>query len=279
MCELSCPHGAEERSIPPEKLFDLLAHQLALYTANESGSVPRALAEELLEGILYCLALCPVTDAEPAAALEQGQRQARRLAAETYRLWRSVCRAPTWGSLSLQDTLRSIGRGFRQYDVRFFAHCFPCEIDYQPAIPVSETQKGLSYVNLYLRRLAAENGLLCVLLPDGVYTVLERCSPDHRGLLVNLYAPVAANVLARVLLVGEAGSLTVSEDELGRLYCRWEHRTPAQLTHELTQGAQKAAQALGLRQGAAGYLALYAREIAARAAVLRDCGGLRGLFV
>lgn len=73
--------------------------------------------------------------------------------------------------------------------------------------------------------------------------------------------------------------MTVSEDELGRLYRRWEHRTPAQLMHELTQGAQKAAQVLGLWQGAAGYLALYAREIAARAAVLRDCGGLRGLFV
>ncbi len=166
MCELSCPCGAEERSMPPEKLLDLLAHQLALYTANESGSVPRAMAEELLEGILYCLALCPVTDAESAAALEQGQRQARRLAAETCRLWCSVCHAPTWGSLSLHDTLRSIGRGFRQYDVRFFAHRFPCEIDYQPAIPVSETQKGLSYVNLYLRRPAAGRcGISCALCP------------------------------------------------------------------------------------------------------------------
>lgn len=95
-----------------------------------------------------------------------GQRQARRLAAETCRLWCSVCHAPTWGSLSLHDTLRSIGRGFRQYDVRFFAHRFPCEIDYQPAIPVSETQKGLSYVNLYLRRPAAGRcGISCALCP------------------------------------------------------------------------------------------------------------------
>ena len=29
MCELSCPCGAEERSMPREKLLDLLAHQLA----------------------------------------------------------------------------------------------------------------------------------------------------------------------------------------------------------------------------------------------------------
>lgn len=279
MCELSCPRGAEERRMPPEEILGLLAHQLALYTANESSSVPKVLAEELLEGVLYFLALCPETEAEPAAALERGQRLARRQAEETYRLWRSVCCAPMWGSLSLHDTLRSIGKGFRKYDARFFAHRFPCEIDYQPAIPVSEAQKELNYVNLYLRRLAVENRLLCALPSDEVYAVLKRCSPDYRGLLVNLYAPAAANTLARVLLGGEPERLTVSEDELSRLYSRWEHQTPAQLTCELTQAAQKAARALALRQTDAGYLALYAREIAVRAAALRDCGGLRGLFV
>ena len=44
MCELSCPCGAEERSMPPEKLLDLLAHQLALY-AREIAARAAALRD------------------------------------------------------------------------------------------------------------------------------------------------------------------------------------------------------------------------------------------
>ena len=46
--ELTCPlTGAEER-LWQEKLAALLVRQIALYTANESSSVPTAAAQELL---------------------------------------------------------------------------------------------------------------------------------------------------------------------------------------------------------------------------------------
>ena len=70
--------------------------------------------------------------------------------------------------------------------------------------------------------------------------MLERSCPGWRGLLVNLYAPVAENALARTLLGGER---------------------------------------LALPCGAGKYLSSCAREVAVRAESLRDCGGLRGLFV
>ena len=51
MNELTRPlTGAEER-LWQEKLAALLVRQIALYTANESSSVPAAAARELLEKI------------------------------------------------------------------------------------------------------------------------------------------------------------------------------------------------------------------------------------
>ena len=55
--ELTCPlTGAEER-LWQEKLAALLVRQIALYTANESSSVPTAAAQELLRGVLFFLAV------------------------------------------------------------------------------------------------------------------------------------------------------------------------------------------------------------------------------
>ena len=57
MNELTRPlTGAEER-LWQEKLAALLVRQIALYTANESSSVPAAAARELLRGVLFSL-LC-----------------------------------------------------------------------------------------------------------------------------------------------------------------------------------------------------------------------------
>ena len=57
MNELTRPlTGAEER-LWQEKLAALLVRQIALYTANESSSVPAAAARELLRGVLFFLAV------------------------------------------------------------------------------------------------------------------------------------------------------------------------------------------------------------------------------
>ena len=175
------------------------------------------------------------------------------------------------------DTLRSIGRGFRCYDTRFFPQRFDCDIDYQLAVPVSESLLGINYVNQYLTRLAAENSLLTRLPQGEVRAVLERSCPDWRGLLVNLYAPVAANALARTLLGGEG--LTLSDGEIDALRERWEHARPEQIMADLLAAADALAERLALPRGAGKYLSGFAREVAARAEALRDCGGLRGVFV
>lgn len=151
--ELTCPlTGAEER-LWQEKLAALLVRQIALYTANESSSVPAAAARELLRGVLFFLAVpedvgsryeadraaCIRTllSCDLADELARGQRRAQRDAALTIALWRKVVAAlPPLENRSLRDTLRSIGRGFHRYDTRFFPQRFDCDIDYQLAVPV-----------------------------------------------------------------------------------------------------------------------------------------------
>ena len=286
-----------------ELLAALLVRQIALYTANESSSVPAAAARELLRGVLFFLAVPeePEASSQPedvgshyeaeradrirvllpldlADELARGQRRAQRDAALTIALWRKVVEMlPPLENRSLRDTLRSIGRGFRCYDTRFFPQRFDCDIDYQLAVPVSESLLGINYVNQYLTRLAAENSLLTRLPQGEVRAVLERSCPDWRGLLVNLYAPVAANALARTLLGGEG--LTLSDGEIGALRERWKHARSERIENDLLTAADALAERLALPRGAGKYLSSCAREVAVRAESLRDCGGLRGVFV
>ena len=285
--------GAEER-LWQEKLAALLVRQIALYTANESSSVPTAAAQELLRGVLFFLAVPEEPDGggeaeradrirvllplDLADELAHGQHRAQRDATLTLALWRKVVAAlPPLENRSLRDTLRSIGRGFRRYDTRFFPQRFDCDIDYQLAVPVSESLLGINYVNRYLTHLAAENSLLTRLPQGEVRAVLERSCPDWRGLLVNLYAPAAANALARTLLGGEG--LTLSDGEIDALRERWKHARPEQIMADLLAAEDALAERLILPRGAGKYLSCFAREVAARAEALRDCGGLQGLFV
>lgn len=213
-----------------------------------------------------------------ADELAHGQHRAQRDAALTLALWRKVVAAlPPLENRSLRDTLRSIGRGFRCYDTRFFPQRFDCDIDYQLSQSVSESLLGINYVNRYLIDLAAENILLTRLPQGEVRAVLERSCPDWRGLLVNLYAPVAANALAHTLLGGEG--LTLSDGEIDALRERWKHARPERIENDLLTAADALAERLILPRDAGKYLSGFAREVAVRAESLRDCGGLRGVFV
>ena len=291
--ELTHTLSPDEEQRWQEKLAALLARQIALYTANESSSVPVSTARELLRGILLLLAVPEESEERYGAArasrirallpceladeLTRGQRHAQQTAARTLALWRRLAAAPLPENRSLRDTLRSIGRGFRRCDTRFFPHRFPCDIDYQLALPVPESLLGIDYVNRYLTHLTAESFLLSALPRQEVRAVLERSCPDWRGLLINLYAPAASNALARTVLGGDG--LTLADDEIEALRTRWEHRSPAQLEEELCAAADALAERLALLQGAGAYLREYAREVAVRVEGLRDCGGLRGIFV
>ena len=165
--ELTCPLTDAEEGLWQEKLAALLVRQIALYTANESSSVPAAAARELLRGVLFFL-----------------------------------------------------------------------------AVPEE---------------------------PDG------GGEADRAARIRTLLSCDLANALARTLLGGEG--LTLSDGEIDALRERWKHARPERIENDLLTAADALAERLAFPRGAGKYLSGFAREVAARAEALRDCGGLRGVFV
>ena len=88
MNELTRPlTGAEER-LWQEKLAALLVRQIALYTANESSSVPAAAARELLRGVLFFLAV--PEEADGGGEADRADAYPRPASAATLRTsWRA----------------------------------------------------------------------------------------------------------------------------------------------------------------------------------------------
>lgn len=211
----------EEAIQAQETLWRLLGRQARLY-APDSASLPVETAAELTESTLLTLG----ADRDPSALLRptpeerfsQGQRRLRQKAAVAHQLCQSVSRAlPEVENRSLSDTLNSLLTFQARYDWRFFAQEIPCDIDYQLSQPVPEALRGVDYVLEWLRRLRLETDFLNRFEPSLLRALLERSCPDHRGLLINLYEPVAVNALGLALLGQDPRPLAISPPQCRRL--------------------------------------------------------------
>ena len=201
-------------------MWRLLVRQTALYTMGDSTSVPQKTAEELLQSLLYTLGaeesapdqIRELLAADPEAAYARGVRALEKKSAEVKALWEQVCLSlPNLENQSLHDTLSSLKGLWKRYDHRYFAHQIPADIDYQLSCPVPETLQGMDYVNEYLRRLLAENRFLCRFAPDRAVRVLRSSCPDYRGLLINLFEPVAVNAMGLALMGRDPLALEITD--------------------------------------------------------------------
>ena len=201
-------------------MWRLLAHQTALYTMGDSTSVPQKTAEELLESLLYTLGaqesapdrIRELMSTDPNAAYTRGVRALEKKTVVGKALWEQVClNLPDLENQSMQETLRSLEGLWKRYDLRYFAHQIPADIDYQLSCPVPDTLQGVDYVNEYLRRLLAENRFLCRFAPERAARVLRSSCPDYRGLLINLFEPVAVNAVGLVLVGRDPLALEITD--------------------------------------------------------------------
>ena len=257
-----------------EALWALLRRQARLY-APESSSLPTETAAALAESILLTLG----ADRDPRVLLatdlpekfRQGQRRLRQKVELTRRLWQTAwATRPEAENRSLLDTLNSLKHFPDRYDLRFFAQEIPCDIDYQLSQPVPETLRGVDYVNEWLRRLCLEQDFLGRFDPALVRAVLDRSCPDYRGLLINLYEPIAVNSLGLALLGDDPRSLTVAPPRRQRLETLFADLPAPEQKRVLTAGAAALCAALDIRSAAlrsyvqATALALSPRMAAAR---------------
>ena len=166
----------------------------------------------------------------------------------TRHLWQIAwATRPEVENRSLLDTLNSLKRFPARYDLRFFAQEIPCDMDYQLSQPVPELLRGVDYVNEWLRRLCLEQNFLCRFEPALVRAVLERSCPDYRGLLINLYEPIAVNALGLALLGNSPRSLVISLPQRLQLEARFANLPATERNNILTAGALTLCDALGIR--------------------------------
>ena len=237
-----------------EALWALLRRQARLYVP-ESSSLPAETAAALAESILLTLG----ADRDPCVLLapnlpekfRQGQRRLRQKSELARRLWQTAwATQPEIENRSLRDTLNSLKHFPDRYDLRFFAQEIPCDIDYQLSQPVPETLRGVDYVNEWLRRLCLEQNFLGRFEPALVRALLDRSCPDYRGLLINLYDPIAVNALGLALLGDDPRPLSISPPQRQRLELLFNDLPVPERKRILAAGAAALCTALDIRSAA-----------------------------
>jgi hypothetical protein len=288
MTELTLHGSAETLLSVQAALGALLAERTALYTMNESTSVPEQTAQELLRSVCYTLGVDPSAGPEALLALA-GADLHKRFARGTQtlqgkiklgkKLWEAACVSlPEIRNRSLTDTLTSIGQGWDQYDYRYFAHEFPCDVDYQLCLPVPETRYGVDYVVEYLRRVLTENSFLRRFPAENCIRLLERSCGDYRGLLINLFEPAAVNAVGLALLDDDPRTLNVTREQQERLLMLLRPLSKPELTALLSGGAAVLSDRMALSKEERRYLTAAAEELSPHIAAAAAAGDLSQRF-
>jgi hypothetical protein len=279
----------EDAAAFQHRFLRLLERRTAIYTMGDSTSVPKEVAVDLLRSVCFVLGIDSEHPEVPERLLHVDlEDEFRRCLADIERkvelagrLWREVCAAmPPIANIALQDTLTSIGDFPKAYDFRSMAHEIPCSIDYPLCHPVPETLLGVDYIDEYLRRLLAEADFLRRFEPDACARVLDRTCPDYVGLLINLYEPVATNVIGRAVIGLDPASLVISDEERREVARRLGPLGRIERERVLREAALAACEAVGVEEkGAREYLCALVPELQPRIEVALAAGDLRGVFV
>jgi hypothetical protein len=250
------PLSGEDKAVLQQKLFPLLERQFRLKTQGDRTSLREEEAAELLDSIFFTLQfetsrrglpLRTLLTADLAPLFSAAQQSLQQCLTHTEQLYRRVmAEANDFGSISLRDTLNGIDMFFRKYDYRLDAHLIPANIDYQLCLPVPDELRGVVFIREYLLRLLTENTLLTRYSPSRVAALLTRFSPDYRGLLVNLYEPVAAVTVGHALSGGGETLLELTGTQSAQIAQRLFSLSPAGAKHLLAASAREACEHLAL---------------------------------
>ncbi len=287
---LSEPLTEGEEITIQTKLWQLLARRTELYTMGDSSSVRIETAQELLQSISFCLELFLrqsrntkkfLVSADLEDVFQQGQTVCEEKIELGKLLYNKAClTAPETENISYRDTLTEICGFFKHYDYRFFAHRIPCDIDYQLCNPVKESMLGIEYINDYLGRIIIENDFVRRFEKNRVESLLENYCSDYRGLLINLYAPVAANAVGLALLRENVGALELTVSDDARLVKLFDGLSATPAKKALTEAALQVCGELNISDASSvRYLRKTAEELYPRIEAALPHGSLDGIFI
>lgn len=204
------------------KLWEFLGCQIRSYTMGDSSSIRIETAKQLFRSMYYIMgidlthssALDSILDWDLDNRFSNGIKAIEDKIQTAKQLWETVFLSiPKMENISLSTTLHSIKTFPRRYHYRYFAHEIPCDIDYQLCHPGPENLLGVDYILEYLRRLFIENDFLRRFDPTKCIGALEAYCCDYKGLLINLYEPIATNAIGLALIGSDILKLNISPAE------------------------------------------------------------------
>ncbi|MBP8640129.1 MAG: hypothetical protein KBI01_04420 [Oscillospiraceae bacterium] len=272
------------------KLWQLLARRTELYTMGDSSSVRIETAQELLQSISFCLDLYLkqsgntkgiLATADPEELFKLGQKVLEEQLELGKKLYSKAClTSPEIENTSYTDTLRSIGSFFKKYDYRFFSHLIPCDIDYQLCHAVNEHLQGVEYVNQYLGRIIIENAFVRKFEKNAAVSLLNSYCSDYKGLLINLYEPIAVNAIGLTLLHEKSKGLGIASHHQQRLLELFETLTVTPAKKALVDAANRVCAELEISDpSSVRYLRKTAEELYPRIEAALPSGKLGGIFL
>ncbi|MEG1984471.1 MAG: DUF6179 domain-containing protein [Oscillospiraceae bacterium] len=271
------------------KIWRLLARRTGLYTMGDSSSVQVETAQELLASICFLLrlfiresksSLRALADDDAESVFSRAIEMAEKKIEHGKQLYMEASSGvPELKSLSLSDTLQSIGNFFNKYDYRYFAHLIPCDIDYQLCHAVPETLQGIEYVNEYLCRLIIENDIIRHFKKDTVVALLKAYCEDYNGLLINLCEPVLTNTIGLAMIHEDVFCLNIKKDEQARLCDLLQTMSGEQLSARLENASERLADRLEADDAATEYIKQAVTALYPRIEAAVTSGGLNGIFL
>jgi len=272
------------------KLWEFLGRRTRSYTMGDSSSVRVETAQELFASACYILridlngspsVLRSILDWDLDRRFAEGITTVERKIQTAQRLWQAACLSvPQMENISLSATLRSIGSFPKRYHYRYFAHEIPCDIDYQLCHPVPETLLGVDYIIEYLRRILIEHGFLRCFEPALCIGLLDAYCPDYKGLLINLYEPIATNAIGVALIDSDTLKLDISSQERVRIATILDPLPKSQAINTLQSAASAVCTALKIHQPVARqYLRRLAEGLYPRIHAALSAGNLDGVFL
>lgn len=238
-------------------IVSLLESQVKKLTGGESTSISVEKAGELLSSILYTLDIASKSDTlvgdkltkrDLENLLNNGRCILNKKRKSVYVEWKLMYTdSPNIPNVYFRDTLCELGKFFHQYDTYFYADMIPCSITYPLLCNVSESLKGITFIEKYIRSLQVENDFLNCFDIDILTSLYRTVFSDYEELLFNLSDQVLTNAIGLSLIGGDVKKLCIREDERERISFVLQEKSAGEVEFCIRNATRFACEDLGIR--------------------------------
>lgn len=273
------------------QLISLLADLTKKLTRGISSSVRIETANEILNSINYTAGLYLKTFSSPDDALDylqkngvntvynKGRRRIDVLLAKSRLLHTAILSrlCKTSNEFYNGTVIHGIKGFFRKYNPDFAAHETIITADYPVYNPIGHLS-GIEFIQSYLEHIYCENLFCTYFDPTVIDRILYRLDPKYKSLLINIYSPLLANVLAARLCDADISKAEMPCGSMEMLYGLFDGMNKNDLTSLLSDTAKTLTDFLHISDSLMKYILESARVLAGQIEALCAKNQLEKLF-